>query len=72
MSSKPSHVSSLIFKKAGLFSAVASAFLIDAQKNLQPDYAQVSAALLQIIVYKINNSTFSSTDFPLPTWDGPS
>jgi hypothetical protein len=50
---------------------VASAFLIDAQKNLQPDYAQISAALLQIIVYKVNNSTFSSTDFPLPTWNGP-
>jgi hypothetical protein len=58
--------------QAGLFSAVTSAFLIDAQKNLQQDYTQLSAALLQILVYKINNSSFSSADFPLPTWNGPS
>ena len=45
-----------MFLKAGLFSAVSSAFVIDVQSKLQPDPNEQSAALLRAILITLNQS----------------
>ena len=45
-----------MFRKAGLFSAVSSAFVIDVQSKLQPDPNEQSAALLRAILLTLNQS----------------
>ncbi|KAF9642699.1 hypothetical protein BDM02DRAFT_1973684 [Thelephora ganbajun] len=59
----------LIF--AGLFSAVASAFIIQVQSQLQPDPNQETAALLRVLIHKIDNTTFGGDVPDLPRWTGP-
>ncbi|KAI0322553.1 hypothetical protein OF83DRAFT_1080139 [Amylostereum chailletii] len=51
------HLSS--FTKAGLFSAVITAFLVDSYKTLQPDNGQVSTELLRSLVLFQNASATS-------------
>ncbi|KAF9783506.1 hypothetical protein BJ322DRAFT_980879, partial [Thelephora terrestris] len=60
----------LIF--AGLFSAVTTAFIIEVNSQLQPDSGDETAALLRVLIYKIDNTTFGSDVPTLPQWDGPS
>ena len=61
----------LISSQAGLFSAVASAFIILVDPQLKPDSGDETAALLRILIYKMDNTTFG-TDVPtLPQWAGP-
>ena len=57
--------------QAGLFSAVTSAFILDVQSQLQPDTGEETAALLRILIYKIDNTTFGNDTPTLPQWTGP-
>ena len=57
--------------QAGLFSAVASAFIIDVQSQLQSDPNDETAALLRVLIYKIDNTTFGNDVPALPQWTGP-
>ena len=57
--------------QAGLFSAVTSAFIIDVQSNLQPDAAGDTAALLRVLIYKMDNTTFGADTPTIPQWAGP-
>ncbi|KAF9791185.1 hypothetical protein BJ322DRAFT_982776, partial [Thelephora terrestris] len=59
----------LIF--AGLFSAVTSAFIIQVQSGLQSDPNEETAALLRVLIYKIDNTTFGGDVPTLPQWTGP-
>ena len=56
--------------QAGLFSAVTSAFIIEVNSDLKPDPNEETAALLRVLIYKIDNTTFN--DVPaVPQWTGP-
>ena len=57
--------------QAGLFSAVTSAFILDVQSQLQPDTGEETAALLRVLIYKIDNTTFGNDTPTLPQWTGP-
>ena len=57
--------------QAGLFSAVASAFIIQVESQLQSDPNDETAALLRVLIYKIDNTTFGSGVPALPQWTGP-
>ncbi|KAF9780449.1 hypothetical protein BJ322DRAFT_293868 [Thelephora terrestris] len=60
----------LIF--AGLFSAVTSAFIVMVDSRLQPDRGSETTALLRVLIYKTDNTTFKD-DVPSlpPQWTGP-
>ena len=62
----------LTWTQAGLFSAVTSAFIIDVQSQLQPDPNDETAALLRVLIHKIDNTTFGNDTPTLPQWTGPS
>ena len=57
--------------QAGLFSAVTSAFIIDVQSKLQPDPNDETAALLRVLIHKIDNTTFGNNPPSIPQWTGP-
>ena len=57
--------------QAGLFSATASAFIIQVSSQLQPDPNNETAALLRVLIYKIDNTTFGNDVPALPQWTGP-
>ena len=57
--------------QAGLFSAVASAFIIEVNSQLQPDPNDETAALLRVLIHKIDNTTFGNDPPALPQWTGP-
>ena len=57
--------------QAGLFSAVASAFIIQVDSQLKPDPGDETAALLRVLIYKIDNTTFGNDVPTLPQWTGP-
>ena len=57
--------------QAGLFSAVTSAFIIQIDSQLQPDPNDETAALLRVLIYKIDNTTFGNNPPALPQWTGP-
>ncbi|KAF9783440.1 hypothetical protein BJ322DRAFT_152244 [Thelephora terrestris] len=59
----------LIF--AGLFSAVTSAFITQVQPQLQSDPNEETAALLRVLIHKIDNTTFGGEAPALPQWAGP-
>ena len=50
----------LIEEQAGLFSAVASAFIIAVDSQLQPSSGDETAALLRVLIHKIDNTTFGN------------
>jgi len=50
---------------------VASAFIIQVQSGLQPDPNEETAALLRVLIYKIDNTTFGSNVPTVPQWSGP-
>ena len=58
-------------RQAGLFSAVTSAFIIEVHSHLQQDPNDVTAALLRVLIYKIDNTTFGTDTPALPQWTGP-
>jgi hypothetical protein len=57
--------------QAGLFSAVTSAFIIEVHSHLQQDPNDVTATLLRVLLYKIDNTTFGNDPPTLPQWTGP-
>ena len=57
--------------QAGLFSAVTSAFIIEVNSQLQPDPNDETAALLRVLIHKIDNTTFGNDPPTLPQWTGP-
>jgi len=50
---------------------VTSAFIIQVQPQLQPDPNEETAALLRVLIYKIDNTTFGDDVPPIPQWSGP-
>jgi len=58
--------------QAGLFSAVTSAFVIQVHSQLQSDPNEETAALLRVLIYKIDNTTFGGNVPTVPQWTGPS
>ena len=54
-----------------MFSAVTSAFIIDLQSQLQPDYTQMSYALLTIIARAQLGQIPVGPDAAFPQWNGP-
>lgn len=54
-----------------MFSAVTSAFIIQVDSQLQPDSGEETAALLCVLIYKIDNTTFGDDIPTLPRWTGP-
>jgi hypothetical protein len=54
-----------------LFSAVASAFIIDVQSELEPDYEKMNYALLKIIASSALGNIPTGADITLPVWNGP-
>ena len=61
----------LTISQAGLFSAVASAFIIQVDPQLKPDSGDETAALLRVLIYKIDNTSFGNDVPTLPQWTGP-
>jgi hypothetical protein len=66
-----SGVHALTESQAGLFSAVTSAFIIEVHSHLQQDPNDVTAALLRVLLYRIDNTTFGNDPPTLPQWTGP-
>ena len=58
-------------QQAGLFSAVTSAFIIEVNSELQPDPNEETAALLRVIIHKMDNTTFGGNVPAVPQWTGP-
>ena len=57
--------------QSGLFSAVTSAFIIDVQSDLRPDYEQMNNTLLEMLLNATTGSLPPSPPAPLPRWTGP-
>ena len=58
--------------QAGLFSAVTSAFIVEVNSQFQPDPNEETAALLRVLIYKVDNTTFGDTIPVIPQpWTGP-
>ena len=53
-------------RQAGLFSAVATAFINQTSSQLQPDPGNETNALLRVLIYKIDNTTFEDDVPTLP------
>lgn len=65
----PAHISGET--QAGLFSAVTSGFVLNIQNAIQPDPNEETAALLRVLIYKMDNTTFGGQPPPLQAWSGP-
>ena len=48
-----------------------SAFIVGVQPQLQPDPNEETAALLRVLIYKVDNTTFGGDVPALPQWTGP-
>ena len=48
-----------------------SAFIIQVQPQLQKDPNEETAALLRVLIHKIDNTTFGGDVPALPQWTGP-
>ena len=48
-----------------------SAFIIDVQSNLKPDYEQMNNTLLEMLLNATTGSLPASTPTPVPRWSGP-
>ena len=57
--------------QAGLFSAVTSAFILDVQSQLKPDAGDETAALIRVLIDKVDNTTFGDNTPTIPQWTGP-
>jgi len=50
---------------------VASAFIIEVNSELKPDPNEETAALLRVLIYKTDNTTFGGEIPAVPQWTGP-
>ena len=57
--------------QAGLFSAVTSVFIIEVNSQLRPNPNDETAALLRVLIHKIDNTIFGGNPPSLPQWTGP-
>jgi len=57
--------------QAGLFSAVTSAFIIEVHSEFQQDPNEETAALLRVLIHKIDNTSFGGEVPTIPQWSGP-
>ena len=57
--------------QAGLFSAVASAFIIDIQSELSPDYEQANNLLLEMLLNATTGTLPANFAASIPQWTGP-
>ena len=48
-----------------------SAFIIEVNSKLQPDSNEETAALLRVLIYKVDNTTFGDNVPSIPQWTGP-
>ena len=48
-----------------------SAFIIEVNSQLQPDPNEETAALLRVLIHKVDNTTFGSDVPSVPRWSGP-
>ena len=48
-----------------------SAFIIQVHSQLQPDPNEETAALLRVLIHKIDNTTFGDDVPAIPLWSGP-
>ena len=48
-----------------------SAFIIEVNSQLQPDPNEETAALLRVLIYKVDNTTFGDDVPSIPQWTGP-
>ena len=48
-----------------------SAFIIEVNSQLQPDPNEETAALLRVLIHKVDNTTFGSDVPNVPQWSGP-
>ena len=48
-----------------------SAFIIQVQPQLEPDPNEETAALLRVLIHKIDNATFGDNIPAVPQWSGP-
>ena len=58
-------------EQAGLFSAVTSAFIIDVQSKLEPDFEEMNHALLKIVASAALGKIPTGADAMFPQWNGP-
>ena len=57
--------------QAGLFSAVTSGFILNIQDDIKPDFNEETAALLRVLIYKMDSTAFGGQVPPLQAWNGP-
>ena len=57
--------------QSGLFSAVTSAFIIDVQSELKPDYEGMNNTLLEMLLNATTGNVPANSATPLPRWSGP-
>ena len=57
--------------QAGLFSAVTSAFIIDIQSELGPDYEQMNNVLLEMLLNATTGALHPNCAASIPRWSGP-
>ena len=48
-----------------------SAFILDVQSQFQPDSGEETVALLRVLIYKTDDTTFGNDPPTLPQWTGP-
>ena len=57
--------------QSGLFSAVTSAFIIDLQSELKPDYEQMNNTLLEMLLNATTGTLPAGSAASVPRWTGP-
>jgi len=59
------------FVQSGLFSAVTSAFIIDVQSDLKPDYEEMNNTLLEMLLNATTGTLPAGSVTSVPRWSGP-
>ena len=54
-----------------MFSAITTAFVINVQSNLEPDYQEMNNALLKIVASVALGNIPTGLDAAFPQWNGP-
>ena len=57
--------------QSGLFSAVTSAFIIDVQSDLKPDYEEMNNRLLEMLLNATTGTLSAGSAASVPRWPGP-
>ena len=59
------------FAQSGLFSAVTSAFILDAQSELKPNYEEMNNTLLEMLLNATTGNLPADSATSVPRWSGP-